>query len=131
MTPPIFCVLVLVALLAEGCGDEPARERETRATPTPASAPAPATITERDSGASFTLAPGAETNLQLSGDYEWSEPAVSGDAVQLARVDYFQDPGFSEWVVLAVSAGTATISARGTRGSGPPLRFQVKIVVAP
>jgi hypothetical protein len=135
MTRPIFCVVVLVAVLAEGCGDEAARERGAEATPPPAPAPAPRTITERDSGASFTLAQGAETGLRLSGEYTWSEPAVSGDAVQLTRVDYFQDPGFSEWVVQAVSAGTVTIAARGTPagagGSGAPLRFQVKIVVAP
>jgi hypothetical protein len=134
MTRQIFFVLALLAVLAEGCGDEVPRERGTGATPPPAAAPAPATITERDSGASFTLAAGAETSLRLSGVYEWSEPTVSGDAVQLARVDYFQDPGFTEWVVQAVSAGTATIAARGTPACAgcpdTPLRFQVKIVVA-
>jgi predicted secreted protein len=134
MTRPIFCVLALVAVLAEGCGDDAARERGADATPTPAPAPAPRTITERDSGAEFTLATGAETSLRLTSDYAWSEPTVSGDAVELTRVDYFQDPGFSEWIVQAVSAGTATIAARGTPagagGPDTPLRFQVKIVVA-
>jgi hypothetical protein len=115
-------VLALLALLAEGCGEEAAREREPAAP-----APAPQVITARDHGKTFTLAPGAGTSLRLSGDYDWSEPAVAGDAVALARVDYFQDPGFSEWAIEAVSAGTATIAARGT----PTLRFQVKIVVAP
>jgi hypothetical protein len=136
MTRPALCVLALLAVLAEGCGEEAARERGTGAAPSPR--PAPRAITEADSGEAFTLAPGAETSLRLSGDYEWSEPAVEGEAVQLARVDYFQDPGFSEWAVLGVRPGTATIAARGTPACDPrskacpsaPLRFQVKIVVA-
>jgi hypothetical protein len=57
---------------------------------------------------------------------------VRGGAARLARVDYLQDPGFSEWTVLAVQPGTATITARGTpAGAGRPLRFQVEIAVAP
>ena len=131
MTRPALCVLALLALLAEGCGEQAARQREPAGA---APAPAPQTITDADSGESFTLAAGAETSLRLSGDYQWSEPAVSGDAVRLARVDYFQDPGFSEWTVQAVSAGTATIAARGTAACAgcpdTPLRFQVRIVVA-
>jgi hypothetical protein len=130
MTRPALCLLALLAVLAEGCGDEPARERDAGATPTPA--PAPRAITEADSGESFTLAAGSETSLRLSRDYEWSEPTVDGDAVELARVDYIQDPGFSEWAVPAVRPGTATIAARGTpacAGCPGPLRFQVRIVV--
>ena len=95
-------------------------------------------ITETDSGRTLTLAPGSETSLRLSGDYEWSEPTVRGDAVQLTRVDYFQDPGFSEWMVRAVQPGTATIAARGTPDcagqagcADAPLRFQLAITVAP
>ena len=126
MTRPALCVLAVVALLAEGCGEEPEREP---AAPAPAPAPAPAAITERDNGKSFTLAPGAGTSLRLAGDYDWSEPAVDGRAVALSRVDYFQDPGFTEWAVLAVGEGTASIRARGTAAQGRPLRFQVRIVV--
>jgi hypothetical protein len=124
MTRPALCIVALLAVFADGCGEEAAREPGASPAPTPRAAPR--TITEADSGASFTLAPGAETSLRLSSDRTWSEPAVSGDAVELSRVDYFQDPGFSEWTVLAVSAGTASISSRGT----PTLQFQVKIVVA-
>ena len=124
-------MLALLALLAEGCGDEPAREREPAA---PAPAPAPQPITERDSGKAFTLALGAETSLQLSSDHDWSEPTVDGQAVELTRVDYFQDPGFREWTVQAVGAGTASIAARGTPTCAgcpdTPLRFQVRLVVA-
>jgi predicted secreted protein len=133
-----LCVFALLAVLVDGCGDEGSREGGGGET-TPPPRAAPQTITEVDSGESFTLSPGSGTRLQLSGEYVWSEPTVRGDAVQLVRVDYFQDPGFSEWTVLAVQPGTATIAARGTtpacagqeRCPDEPLRFQVEITVAP
>jgi hypothetical protein len=101
-------------------------------------APPPQTITEADNDASFTLSPGSGTSLRLSGQYVWSEPTLRGDAVALARVDYFQDPGFSEWAVLAVRRGRATIAARGNpqRADQEPsldgtLRFEIEITVVP
>jgi hypothetical protein len=51
---------------------------------------------EADSGKMFTLPPGSETSLRLSGEYARGEPTVRGDAVQLTRVVYVQDPGFLE-----------------------------------
>jgi hypothetical protein len=131
----VLCV-ALLAVLADGCGEEASREGGTEETVPPSRA-APQTITEVDSGESFTLSPGSETRLRLSGQYVWSEPTVRGDAVELARVDYFQDPGFSEWTVLAVRPGTATIAARGApdcpdreRCPDRPLRFEIEITVA-
>ncbi len=63
---------------------------------------------------------------------------MRGDAVELVRVDYLQDPGFAEWTVLAVQPGTATIAARGTPACAgqegcrdAPLRFQLEITVTP
>ena len=99
---------------------------------------APPTITEADNGASFILSPGSGTSLRLSGQYVWSEPTPRDDAVELARVDYFQDPGFSEWAVIAVQPGTATIAAFGNPQcadqepcpDGPP-RFEIEITVEP
>jgi len=133
----LVCVVALLAVLVDGCGEDASREEGAWGT-TPPPRAAPETITEVDGGESFALSPGSETRLRLSGQYVWSEPTVRGDAVELARVDYFQDPGFSEWTVLAVRAGTATIAARGTpacagqeRCPGEPLRFQVEITVAP
>ena len=137
MTRLVLCVIALLAVLVDGCGEEASREGGAGETAPPPRA-APQTITEVDSGESFTLAPGSETRLRLSGEYVWSEPTVRGDAVELARVDYFQDPGFSEWMVVAVQPGTATIAARGTpacagreRCPDAPLRFQMEITVAP
>jgi predicted secreted protein len=130
-----LCVFALLAPLVEGCGGEPSRDSGAGET-TPQPPAAPQTITEADSGESLTLAPGSDTRLQLSGQYSWSEPTVRGDAVQLARVDYFQDPGFSEWLVRAVRPGTATIVARGApacAGAEPcpdaPLGLQLEITV--
>jgi hypothetical protein len=121
-----LCIYGLAAVLVAGCGEEGMRERGA------GMRPAPRTITEDHNGRSFALAPGSEISLRLPGEYEWSEPAVRGEAVQLARVDYFQDPGFSEWTVLAVQPGTATIAARGTpAGTDRPLRFRVEIAVVP
>ena len=136
MTRVFLCVVAL-ALLADGCGEEASRDEGAGETAVPPRA-APQTITDGDSGKSFTLAPGSKTSLRLSGTYAWSEPTVRGDAVELARVDYFQDPGFSEWIVLAVQPGKATIAAHGTpacagreRCPDGPLRFQIDITVAP
>lgn len=135
MTLLVLCAVALLAVLV-GCG-QGAGQGGTEETAPPPSA-APQTITEDDSGESFTLASGSETELQLSGEYSWSEPTVRGDAVQLTRVDYFQDPGFSEWLIRAVQPGTATIAASGTPDCTgqpgcpeAPLRFQVEITVPP
>ena len=82
--------------------------------------------------------PGSGTSLRLSGQYVWTEPTLDGDSVELARVDYFQDPGFSEWAVLAVQPGTATIAACGNPQCADqepcpdgPLRFEIEITVEP
>jgi hypothetical protein len=137
MTRLVPCVVALLAVFAAGCGEEESRQGGSEET-VPSSRAAPQTITEVDSGESFTLFPGSETRLRLSGRYVWSEPTVRGDAVELARVDYFRDPGFSEWTVLGVRPGTATIAARGTpdcagrkRCPDGPLRFEIEITVAP
>lgn len=96
----------------------------------------PHVLTEADSGATIALPTGGETSLRLSSDWVWSEPVVDGDAVQLATVNYLQDPGFSEWVVTAVAPGEATITSSGTAAcvgqdgcAGGPQDFQVTITV--
>jgi len=165
VTRLVLGVVPLLAVLVHGCGEDgprdggaaettpaprsavettPAPRPPPEATPaprpapetTPAPRPAPAMITESDSGDSVTLSAGSETRLQLSGDYVWSEPTVRGDAVELTPVDYLQDPGFSEWVILAVQPGTATIAADGTpacadeeRCPAAPLPFMVQVTV--
>jgi hypothetical protein len=116
---------VLVVLLA-ACGGE------TAGVP----AEPPDAITAPDSGTTYALPLGSETNLRLSSEYVWSEPTVTGAAVELTAVDYFQDPGFSEWLVRAARAGTATISSVGEPACAgehgcpdEPFRFRVRITV--
>ena len=115
MIRELCCAVALVPALFGACGeDAPVGEGGGESTK-PASPPkqAPQVITEEDSGSTVMLPVGGETNLRLSSAYVWGEPAVRGEAVQLARVDYLRDPGFSEWVVMAVAPGKATIVAAG------------------
>jgi hypothetical protein len=75
--------------------------------------PAPSVLTDEDDGRSVVLPLGSELSLQLDSAWVWDEPAVQGDAVALARVDYLVDPGFMEWIVTAQRAGTAVVTATG------------------
>jgi len=115
MIRELCCAAALVPALFSACGDEGSVGEGSgeSTTPAPPAKQAPQVITEEDSGSTVTLPVGGETSLRLSSDYVWGEPAVRGEAVQLARVDYLRDPGFSEWVVTAVAPGKATIVAAG------------------
>ena len=129
--------VLALALLLAACGGEGSSGGEGGDTGGGASEVAPDAITAPDSGKSFELADGDEASLRLSSEYVWSEPVVEGDAIEVSRVDYLQDPGFSEWLVRAVSPGGATISSLGeptcAGEHGCPdeaVRFQVTITVA-
>jgi hypothetical protein len=126
----VLRVLPLLVVALAACGGESGGE------PGSGAIEAPDAITAPDSGRTFTLAPGDEVSLRLSSEYVWTEPAVDGGAVELSPVDYVQDPGFSEWLVRATQAGTATISSLGEPACegehGCPdgsFRFQVRIAV--
>jgi hypothetical protein len=137
MIRQLCCAAAIVPALFGACGDDASvGEGSGESTPPPPLKQAPQAITEEDSGSTVTLPVGGETNLRLSSDYVWGELAVRGEAVRTARVDYFQDPGFSEWVVMAVAPGKATIVAAGEPAcSGQegcddaPAQFQVTITV--
>jgi hypothetical protein len=135
MARALAFLLVLLPALAACGADEPAPGGAT-GTAAPRRAAGDA-ITAESSGEAFPLAAGAEPSLRLSGEYLWEEPVVEGGAVRLSRVDYVQDPGFSEWLVTALEPGTATISALGTPACegehgcpDEPVRFRVTITVA-
>ena len=128
-------LIPLLVLALAACGGDGAGSSEPDTGTAPADAPD--AITAADSGESFALAAGAEVSLRLTSEYLWGEPVVEGDAVELARVDYLQDPGFSEWVVRGARPGTATISSLGEPACagqhGCPdesARFRVTITVA-
>ena len=139
MIRELCCAAAIVPALFGACGeDAPVGEGGGESTtPAPPPKEAPQVITEEDDGSTVMLPIGGETNLRLSSDYVWGEPVVRGEAVQVARVDYLQDPGFSEWVVTAVSPGKATLLAAGEPAcSGQegcddrPLVVEVTIAVA-
>lgn len=136
MIRTVVCAAAIVPALLGACGeDAPVDEGAGESAPAPKQAPL--VVTEADSGAELRLPAGGETTLRLTSDYVWSEPAVRGEAVTLARVDYFRDPGFAEWVVMAQAPGRAVVSATGEPACAgqegcpdAPLEFQVTIVVA-
>jgi hypothetical protein len=78
--------------------------------------PAPAIVTQAQSGRTYRLASGREVSLRLSGRWAWTEPRASARGLELTPVEYFRDPGFSEWRVAATGRGTYTICSVGTRG---------------
>jgi hypothetical protein len=97
-----------------------------------AQAAGPRVITQRDSGKEFTLHRGSEAKLRLSGRWTWTTPKVTGSGVvRLVHVDYFVDPGYSEWEIRVRRAGVATITARGVPTCEPcaltPKSFRVTI----
>jgi hypothetical protein len=127
-------LLLLLVVPAAACAGDSAEGPAGEST-SPPRQPPQGVVTEADSGGTFEVPLGGETSLRLSSDYAWSEPAADGGAVELVRVDYLQDPGYSEWMVQGVQAGTASISALGEpacTGEGcpdEPLPFRVTITV--
>jgi hypothetical protein len=97
-----------------------------------AEAAAPRVITQRDSGKEFTLHRGSEAKLRLSGRWTWTTPKVTGRGiVRLVQVNYFVDPGYTEWEIHARRVGVATITSRGVPTCEPcalaPKSFRVTI----
>lgn len=77
-------------------------------------------LTEEADGATLQLAVGEEVSWQLSSDWEWDQPVADGTAVELVPVDYLDDPGFREWLVVATAAGTVTLTVEGLPACGDP-----------
>jgi predicted secreted protein len=136
--PRVVFLALLLLPLAACAADESSSPVEEPTSTGAAQAPrqSPQVITEADSEAAFSLPVGGETTLRLSSDWLWDEPVVDGDAVQLAVVNYLQDPGFSEWVVMAVEPGEATITSAGRAAcagqdgcADGPQDFRVRITV--
>lgn len=135
----VALVGVLVALAAAGCGsdeqvtgaqettvtqDDDVSPSTTPADPEPSGqpdvTPAPAVLTQDDDGSRVSLAVGDEVALRLDGAWSWEDPTVDSDGVVLAPVNYFDDPGFVEWVVTGASPGTTTLRVRGEPACGDP-----------
>ena len=91
--------------------------------PTPAAGP----VTQAASGRTISMpaVAGAARELHLSHRWRWSEPRVSGRAVELRRIDYVADPGYDGWMIVPRHTGTATLTAKG--GSGKRFRLTVHV----
>lgn len=91
-------------------------------------------ITQARSGQTFHVAPHGALTLRLSERWLWTEPVAGSAAVELIPVDYFRDPGFREWRVVARRAGRATIRSTGRPACGAcgdtARSFVVTVVVA-
>jgi len=92
--------------------------------------PAPLVVTQADDGRLISLTVGAEVPLRLESSWAWDQPAVDGDVVTLTQVDYFADPGFTEWIVTAVQPGDAVVTAAGAPNCGddsrcPPMEVRI------
>ena len=102
----------------------------------PGSAPEapPGVLTQDDDGRTFALAAGEEVRWQLDGAWTWEEPVTAGDGVVLTPVNYFDDPGYVEWLVGGAAPGISTVSVTGDPSCGdstvcPPVTVRITFVV--
>src|SRR3954454_4132214 len=99
-----------------------------------ASSATPPPVTQRSTGKTFRIAKGGTMTLRLSSRWQWTEPSVSTNAVELTPVEYFVDPGFREWTIDARKSGRARIRSLGRPHCSTcalaPRDFAVTIVVA-
>lgn len=125
-------ILLLLVLMLGACGATGGGSSAGSPSPVP-SATAPDVLTEADNGASYRLPAGAEVHLRLSNRYIWSAPRATGP-VELVQIEFFRDPGYSEWVIRPAGSGEATIRSTGTPNCKPgfpcptgPLAFSVTL----
>jgi hypothetical protein len=92
-------------------------------------------LTEADDGRTMTLQVGDEVSLRLSHGHAWDEPRVEGEGIELAPVNYLVDPGFTEWLISAISPDTSVVVATGTPACAeatdcPPttVRIEVRVI---
>lgn len=70
------------------------------------------TITQNDSGKLFSTTVGSRIQLQLSGDWMWSQPIINRPH-QLIAINFVTDPGYSAWDILIAEPGDVLIEAKG------------------
>ncbi len=110
---------------------EPAAGGTSSATPESSEPAQQATevLTERDTGELVEIRTGESVPLRLSSTWVWDAPRLDGTAVELTPVNYFTDPGFQEWIVSAVVAGEAVVSATGTASDGRTASVEITFAV--
>jgi predicted secreted protein len=124
------CIGIFVAV-ASCAGESGASPSECQGISTLATKPV---VTEVDGARCLKLVLGQTVELRLAGNYRWSPPQSSGDAVELIPIAFLRDSGYSAWEVRAMRSGTSAISASGTclpaDCAKPTLAFTVTIVVS-
>ena len=99
---------------------------------------APKIVTMRHNGATFTMRKGAHRELRLTERYRWAGLRVKGSAIRAVRIDFFRDPGYLAWDLIAQARGKAVVTAvayganrPGSCDPGPcsPHLFRVAFVV--
>ena len=134
---PLAALMLLLAACGgstaePGDGAEPATTQSSSTGPASTTSASPTTslgaddidlpdrsvISQEDNGSNFTTALGNRVELQLSNDYLWTAPLLTGPA-QLVPVNFVDDPGFTAWELLIEEAGTVTITSRGTPNCDP------------
>ena len=134
ITGPLIGAAIGAALAVAGtaiaCGDTSdvsptpgaAAPIPSEAGPTPTPMTSPSTmliITERDSGSTISVTTQTQASLRLSNQYVWDPPQVTGAAIELDPVQYFANPGFSEWSIRITGTGEATIASSGMPNPPP------------
>lgn len=76
-------------------------------------------FTLADSGKKVSLAIGESVSIRLPGPWPWRGPVVDGDAVIVAPIDFLIDPGYSQWAVQGVRAGSARVRINGNVNCPP------------
>jgi len=133
---PVLLLALAAGVVLAACG---ATGRGSSGAPSPSpaasAAPVPAIITEADGGRTFRVAAGDAPHLRLSGQWVWTEPRTTGP-IGLNPIEYFRDPGYSEWTINRSGAGQATIHASGRPNCPPnttcrqgPVAFAVTLVL--
>lgn len=109
---------MLVASLAAlaACGGSAAQ-------PASEPAPTPRVVTLRHDGRTFTLRVGREVEIHLP-QRSWVERRPTSRAVEVAPINFFRDPGYAAWTVVARRPGRAVVVF--TAGA---TRFDVTFVV--
>jgi hypothetical protein len=70
-------------------------------------------LTLADHGKTVSLAVGEPVSVRLGGPWLWTDPVAEGGAIDVAQVNFFVDPGYSEWAVQGLRAGRATLQING------------------
>jgi hypothetical protein len=81
--------------------------------PASGTAPHDLLLTIKDSERIVQLGVGGSVSVRLDGPWAWRGPLVDGNAVTVTEVNFFADPGYSEWTVVGARPGHAIVKIIG------------------